>query len=281
MKRLRDRMREDLELRGLRPNTVKTYLDLAKKFAEHFGKPPGKLVTDDIRTYALHLKKTRRLSARSINLHLAAISFLFRVTMKRPEVVAPLCRMKTPRKLPVVLSKLEVSLFLAATQKLKHRAMVMLAYGAGLRVNEVCHLQMQDVDAKRMLVHVRDGKGGGERYVMLSPLLLRTLRAYEKESAVRGPYLFPSTIEHRHVSTRAGFQKWVSNTAKQAGIDKRVSPHTFRHSFATHLLESGMDLRTLQTLLGHRHISTTTVYLHVAISRVQALQSPLDRLDID
>lgn len=279
MKRLRDRMREDLELRGLRPATIETYVRCAAGFTSHFVLPPARLGPDQVRQFVLHLLRERRLCARSINVHLAAISFLYRVTLGRPEVVEHVCHMKAPRRLPTVLSTSEVRALLATIRLPKHRSMVMLAYGAGLRVGEVCRLETGDIDAKRMLVHVRNGKGGRDRYVMLSPMLLRTLRAYAKESRIRGPYLFPSRTEGREVLTRAAVHRVVKLGARQAGITKRVSPHTLRHSFATHLLEAGVDLRTVQVLLGHANISTTTTYLHVAVTRVQSLESPLDRLD--
>jgi site-specific recombinase XerD len=274
-------MREDLELRGLRPATMEAYLHCAQAFASHFAVAPGRLGPEHVRRFALFLHQERQLSTRSISVYLAAIAFLYRVTLGRPEVVARMPRMKWPHRLPTVLSPSEVSVLLAAIGRLKHRAMVMLAYGAGLRVSEVCRLEFRDVDAKRMLLHIRDGKGGRDRYVMLSPVLLRTLRAYAKQSRVRGPYLFPSARKTRDVLTRVALHKAITHAAKRADISKRVTPHTLRHSFATHALEAGMDLRTLQVLLGHARISTTTTYLHVAASRVQALESPLDRLTLD
>ena len=153
--------------------------------------------------------------------------------------------MKSQHPLPTVLSTSEVSALLAAVGRLKHRAMVMLACGAGLRVSEVCRLETRDIDAKRMLLHIRDGKGGRDRYVMLSTVLLRTLRAYAKESRIRGSHLFPSPAESRDVLTRVALHKVVKSAARRAGIAKRVTPHTLRHSFATHSLEAGMDLRAL------------------------------------
>lgn len=281
MKRLRDRMREDLELRGLRPATIGTYLQCAEAYARHFALPPARLGPEHVRQFVLFLRQDRHLSPRSINVYLGAIAFLYRVTLGRAEVVARMCRMKSQHPLPTVLSTSEVSALLAVIARLKHRAMVMLAYGAGLRVSEVCRLEMRDIDPKRMLLHIRDGKGGRDRYVMLSSVLLRTLRAYAKQSRIRGPHLFPSHAASRDVLTRAALHKVIKNAAKRAGISKRVTPHTLRHSFATHSLEAGMDLRTLQVLLGHARISSTTTYLHIAASRVQSLESPLDRLTLD
>ena len=281
MKRLRDRMLEDLEVRGLRPNTRASYLRFVEKFTSHFDQPPAKLGADHIRQFVLYLSRERQLCARSINVCLAAITFFYCVTLRRPDVVAGMCRVKCARPLPTVLSTSEVQALLSAVRWLKHRAILMLAYGAGLRVSEICTLQVQDIDAKRMLIHIRDSKGGRDRYVMLSPMLLQALRAYAKKCKIRGPWVFPSRKPGRDVVTRTNLHKMIKSAAKRAGITKRVSMHTLRHSFATHLLESGMDLRTLQILLGHARISTTTTYLHVAASRVQSLGSPLDQLKLD
>lgn len=276
MRRLRDRMREDLMLRGLSANTIESYLGCVRKFAEHFGRSPSALGADEIREFQLELRR-RKVSASTFNVYAAAFKFLYRVTLDRPEQVARIRCMRVPMHLPTVLSGSEMSRLIAALETDKHRALVMLAYGAGLRASEACKLCIEDVDPKRMLLHIRDTKRGRERYVMLSPRLLATLRAYWKVSRPKGPQLFPGQNGQKGL-TRAAMHKAIVKAAKLAGIKRRVSPHTLRHSFATHLLEAGTDLRTLQVLLGHSSIKSTMAYLHISTARVQSIASPLDAL---
>jgi site-specific recombinase XerD len=185
--------------------------------------------------------------------------------------------MRVPMRVPTVLSRSEVAQLIAALSSDKQRAMVMVAYGAGLRISEVCRLRIDDVDPKRMVLRVQSAKRGRERHVMLSPRLLAALRAYWKVSRPTGPHLFPGR-DPAKVMTRVAMHKAIVVAARRAGISKRVSPHTLRHSFATHLLEAGTDLRTLQVLLGHGSLKSTTLYLHVATAHVQSITSPLDTL---
>jgi integrase len=225
------------------PETLKTGAGISKvaiaAVAELIGVVPVRLGSSTYTGMADH----RGLSAASINVTLAAIRFLYEVTLGRADVMATVCRMKVVRKLPSVLSVTEVERLLSVIARKKDRAMVMVAYGAGLRASEVCRLEVCDIDAKRMLLHVRDGKGGRDRYTLLSPLLLKTLRAYAKESAIRGPKVFPPRNPDQSLAlTRSSFHKMVRSTGRRAGITKRVFPHTLRHAFATHLLESGVDL---------------------------------------
>jgi site-specific recombinase XerD len=187
-------------------------------------------------------------------------------------------RMRVPMHVPTVLSGGEVARLIAALTSDKHRALVMLAYGAGLRVSEVCKLRIEDIDPKRMVLRIQGAKRGRERYVMLSPRLLKALRTYWKVSRPSGPYLFPRRGDPQKVLTRAAVHKAIVHAARRAGITKRISPHTLRHSFATHLLEAGTDLRTLQVLLGHSSLKSTMAYLHVTTARVQSITSPLDAL---
>jgi integrase/recombinase XerD len=278
MRRLRDKMREDLALRGMRPNTIETYVRCARRFAEHFGRSPCAMGAKEIRTFLLHLIDVRKVSPSSFNVYAGALKFLYTVTLDRPEKVARMPRMRVPMHVPVVLSGSEVVRLIGALGSAKHRALVMLAYGAGLRVGEVCNLRVEDIDPKRMVLAIRHAKRGRERYVMLSARLLSMLRAYWKATRPRGPYLFPGQWDSAKPLTRAAVQKAVAKAARQAGIPKRVSPHTLRHSFATHLLETGTDLRTLQVLLGHASISSTMAYVHVSTARVQSIASPLDAL---
>lgn len=277
MGRLRDRMREDLALRGMRPNTIETYVRCARQFAEHFGRSPCAMGRAEIRTFLLHLVEERKVHPGTFNVYAAALRFLYTVTLRRPEAMVDLPRMRVPMHVPVVLSGLEVERLLGAVRSQRHRVAAMLAYGAGLRVSEVCNLRVDDVDPKRMVLRIRTSKRGRERYVMLSPRLLSALRAYWKAARPSGPHLFagrkPGTL-----LTRSSVNKGIAAAARRAGLGKPVGPHTLRHSFATHLLEAGTDLRTLQVLLGHASIESTTIYLHVSTARMQSITSPLDAL---
>jgi len=271
MARLRDKMREDLELRGRRPNTITTYLRCARRFAEYFTVPPAKLEAADVRRYLLYLLHEAKVSAGTVNIYAAAIRFLFAVTLKRPEVVADVVWLKTPMHLPRVLGGTEVEGVFAAIKSLKYQAIVMLVYGAGLRVSEVAQLEVGDIDAKRMVLLIRNAKRGRERYVMLSPRLLSALRAYWKDAQPPGPLLFPGPDPSKPLTRRA-IQRALGKAGSKAGIAKRVGPHALRHAFATHLLEGGTDVRTVQVLLGHASI------LHLTTARTQKLRSPLDDL---
>lgn len=277
MERLRDRMREDLTLRGLSAATIDTYVRCARKFVEHFGRSPCSMSTREVRTFLLHLR-ARGMHPASINVYRGAIVFLFGVTLGRPLELARLPRARVPMRLPVVLSTTEVECLLAAMPRPNHRVAAMLAYGAGLRVSEICRLRVDDVDAKRMMLRIRNAKRGRERYVMLSTRLLRELRAYWKAARLSGPFLFPGNAGRNCLSEKT-FHQAFCLAARRAGIPKRVSPHTLRHSFATHLLEAGTDLRTLQVLLGHASLDSTALYLHVSTARMQSLTSPLDALE--
>ena len=276
MKRLRDKMREDLVLRGMAENTITTYLGAARRFVEQAGRPLSTLGEPEVRSFLLDLVK-RGSYPRTVNTYISALRFLYRVTLERPECVARVAYMRTPMALPTVLTGAEVMRILGALSNAKQRAIVMLAYGAGLRIREACRLRVEDIDAKRMLIHVRTTKMGRQRHVMLSSRLLKTLRAYWKSERPTGPYVFPGNGADGLLSRRAVHHALVT-AARKAGISKKVSPHSMRHSFATHLLESGTDLRTLQVLLGHSSLRSTIGYLHVSTARVQSTVSPLDRL---
>ncbi len=274
---LRQRMSEDMQVRNLAPHTQRSYLQQVSQFARHFGKSPELLGPDDIRAYQLHLTQDRRLSASSILVAVAAIRFLYKVTLKRDwnlDDAIPPCR--KPQKLPVVMSPDEVSRFLGAVESLKHRTILTVCYAAGLRVSEAVRLTPDAIDSQRMVIRVAAGKGQKDRYVMLSPRLLDILRAYWRKARPKD-WLFPGDLPGQPISTSA-----VENVCKQtrdrAGITKPVTPHSLRHAFAVHLLESGADLRTIQLLLGHRSLSTTARYLRLATSTVCATASPLEFL---
>jgi site-specific recombinase XerD len=267
-------MREDLALRGMSETTITTYVGCARRFAEHFGRSPSTMGAAEIRAFLLHLTK-RRVRPRTFNVYVGALGFLYRVTLDRPEHVAKIPHMRVPMHVPTVLTGVEVEQILGALASEKQRAIVMLAYGAGLRICEACRLRVEDIDAKRMLLHIRNAKRGRERYVMLSARLLRALRAYWKRSRPTGPYVFPGGGADGLLTRRAVHFARVK-AARRAGITKVISPHTLRHSFATNLLERGVDLRTLQVLLGHASLKSTMAYLHVSPARVQSIVSPLD-----
>lgn len=277
MKPLREKMREDLELRGRRPNTIKSYLQCAKQFAEHFGRPPARIGAEDLRAYVLYLRDEQRLAPKSCNVHIAAIRFLYVHTLARPEVVSGLARIATVRTLPTVLSGSEVELVLAAFATPKQRAVIMVTYGAGLRIDEACSLRVDDIDSKRMLIRVREGKGGRERYVPLSSRLLKELRDYYRKVRPAGPFLFPG-IKPGWPLTTGAIERATRIAVIRSGIGKHATPHTMRHAFATHLLELGVDVRTVQVLLGHASIRSTTQYLHVSTARLSRTPLPLDTL---
>jgi integrase/recombinase XerD len=270
-------MIEDMRLRNLAERTIDTYVDRVAAFARHFGTSPEHLGSDHIRAYLLHLVE-QKASWAQFNRTRSALRFLYRTTLKRGWVDDGVVCAKTPRKLPVVLSLDEVAQLFAAIGNLKHRAILMTAYAAGLRLSEVVALRAEDIDSRRMVLRVRQGKGRKGRDVMLSPRLLAVLRRYWQAVRPRD-YLFPGARPDRHISPRA-VQKVCQAALIVSGLKKRASLHSLRHSFATHLLEAGTDLRTIQVLLGHNHLSTTARYTHVSTERLRSTRSPLDRLPL-
>lgn len=273
---LRQRMIEDMRLRNLAPRTIRIYVERVATFAKHFGKSPERLGPDEVRAYLLYLVQTKKASWSYYNQALCALRFLYRVTLGKEWVVEGVVCPKQEKKLPVILSRAEVAQFFEAITGLKQRAILMTAYAAGLRVSEVAGLRVEDIDSKRMVIHIRQAKGRKDRYVMLSPRLLELLREYWK-AARPTEYLFPGHRPNKPISTR--MVHLACRRARDAsGLGKRVTVHTLRHSFATHLLEGGTNLRTIQILLGHRNLGTTAVYTHVSPATLEATQSPLDRL---
>jgi integrase/recombinase XerD len=275
---LRRRMIEDMTLRNFAPRTIQVYVERVATFARHFGTPPERLGPEHIRGYLLHLIQERHVSWSYYNQALCALKFLYRITLRRDWVVDDVVCPKQPRKLPVVLSPQEVARFFAAITHLKHRAILMTAYAAGLRVSEVTRLRVADIDSQRMVLRIRQAKGQKDRFVGLSPRLLEILRAYWK-AARPADYLFPGRDPDRPITSKA-VHLACQAARRRSGLDKHVTVHTLRHSFATHLLEDGTDLRTIQILLGHRSLSTTARYLHVATAALRSTRSPLDRLDL-
>jgi site-specific recombinase XerD len=273
-KRLLGRLQRRLTLRGLRPNTQETYLRMARQFLEAVDKPPARVTRGDVERYLLGLLDAGR-CMRTRNVALASIRFLLHATTAR-DVTVGIPHGKVEERLVTVLTGPEVERVLAATQSAKYRAIFMLAYGAGLRIGEVCALQVGDIDSQRGLIHVRAGKTG-ERYVLLGKRVLALLRDYWKAHRPPGPELFPGRGA-RPTLCRNSVKRVLDKVAREAGIDKRVTPHTFRHTCATHLLDSGVDVRSVQVMLGHHSIKSTARYLHVSQARLAALPSPLDLL---
>jgi len=271
---LRQRMSEDLRLRNFAPLTQRRYLDAVAKFAQYFGRSPDQLGPEHIRTYQLHLL-SQQMSYSSLRIVVSALRFFYHVTLDREWAIEEIPYPRQPRTLPVILSLAEVAQFLSAITNLKHRAALMTAYAAGLRVSEVVNLKVTDIDSQRMVIRVQQGKGRKDRYVMLSPQLLLVLRSYWR--AVRPKdWLFPGR-HGMHLGVRM-VQVACRQAHQASGLAKRVTVHTLRHSFATHLLEAGTDVRTIQLLLGHRSLATTACYTHVATTTVCATPSPLDLL---
>jgi site-specific recombinase XerD len=283
MTQLRQRVLEELERRNYSQATARAYVGAIRRFAEYFHRSPDQLDPEHVRQFQLHLIRERKLQPKSIQVHMAAIRFLFVKTLKRNYRRDDLPLPKTPRRLPTILSQDETARLIESAANLRHRTILMALSATGMRRSELARLHSEDIDSQRMVVHIRHGKGGNDRDVPLSPKLLHQLRLYYR-SAKRTPsgWLFPS-IQHRRVDQPIETKTiWHAcrEAARRAGIPKAVHPHTLRHSFATHLVEAGADLRTIQLLLGHADISDTAVYLHLSTRHLRAAVNPLDALDL-
>jgi len=274
---LRRRMTEDMMVRNLAPATQQSYLYAVAKFSRHFGRSPDHLSLDDVRAYQVHLASKQQ-SWSHINQVACALRFFYGVTLGQTDAAERIVHAREPQKLPVVLSADEIVRFLEVVPGLRNRAALTTAYGAGLRVSEVARLETGAIDSGRMLIRIEHGKGGKDRYVMLSVQLLHILRAYWRISRP-GRWLFPGQEAGTPVSV-ATLQEACRMAARRAGLSKPVTVHTLRHSFATHLLESGTDIRIIQVLLGHARLSTTARYTQVATTLIAGTTSPLDRLDL-
>jgi integrase/recombinase XerD len=274
---LRRRMLEDMTVRNLSPATQQSYIYAVAKFSRHFGRSPDRLGPEDVRAYQLHLIAQRR-SWSHVNQTVSALRFFFGVTLGRPDANERVIAAREPQRLPVVLSGEEVVRFLEAVPSLRNRVALTTPYGAGLRVAEVAALETSAIDSSRMLIRIVEGKGGKDRYVMLSPQLLRILRTYWR-LARPGRWLFPGQDPTQPVSV-ATLQDACREAARRAELSKPVTVHTLRHSFATHLLEAGTDIRIIQALLGHARLSTTARYTQVATHLIAGTPSPLDRLSL-
>jgi integrase/recombinase XerD len=274
---LRKRMIEDMQLRNLAPETQRGYLHHIAGLARFFQISPEHLNLEDIRQYQVYLANDCRYSADSVNQFLSAVKFLYGVTLEAPFDTGALLRARVPNKAPIILSQQEVTLFFDHVPSIRYRAALMVAYGAGLRVSEVVALKVADIDSQRMLLRVQQGKGQRDRYAMLSPRLLQVLRAWYR-AARPTDWLFPGWRVNRHL-TPASLQSACHDAARQAGLRKHITVHTLRHSFATHLLENGTDIRVIQVLLGHRCIDTTAHYTQVSTRVISGTESPLDHLE--
>ena len=278
---LRQRMLEDMRMRKFEPRTQEAYVRAVRKLAAYLHRPPDTATVDELRDFQLHLVDSGT-SPVTLNATLSGLRFFFDVTVGRQEVMVRMQPVKLPRSLPVVLSPQEVSRLIAAASNVKHQAALSLAYGTGLRASEVVHLKVTDVDSQRMTLRVEQGKGRKDRYAMLSPVLLQRLRtwwriAHAQGRMLPGGWLFPGMNPTDPLTTRQ-LNRAIHDAADAAGIHKRVSMHTLRHCFATHLLESKVDIRVIQVLLGHKRLETTTVYTHVANDLLHEVLSPLEAL---
>ena len=273
---LRQRMREDLQIRNYSPQTIECYLRCVAQFAQHFRTAPDQLGPEHIRTYQLYLVQEKHLSWSVVMQTVCALRFLYRVTLQQPWMIAYIPQPKKPTTLPVLLSPTEVAALLDAPRRLKSRAILTTLYAAGLRVSDVCHLQVTDIDSARMVIRIQQGTGQQDRYVMLAPSLLGLLRTYWQQAQPR-PWLFPGNDPTQPLS-----RKTVYVLCRQAGVRaqlrKPVHPHMLRHAFASHLLDAGVDIRRLQLLLGHRSMRTTTRSIHMSPQAPTAIPSPLDLL---
>jgi integrase/recombinase XerD len=276
MNPLRRRMTEDMQVRNLAPQTQNSYLQQITAFAKHFNKSPELLGPEEIRTYQVYLIDSKHLSVSSLTVATAALRFIYKTTLHRPWAIDRIPFPKAPQKLPIILSPAEVARFLGSIDDPKYHAIFSTAYATGLRVSELCHLQVSDIDSQRMTVHIQQGKGQKDRYVMLSSRLRDQLRQYWKQYRPL-PWLFPGNDPHQPISKNA-VEQACQRFRQSSGLSKPITPHSFRHAFATHLLEAGTDLRTIQLLLGHRSLSTTARYLKLTTQTVCAVVSPLDRL---
>jgi integrase/recombinase XerD len=278
---LRQRMIEDMRMRKLSPKTQIGYVRAVRQFAKHLGRTPDSASAEDLRGYQLHLAD-QGVSSVSINAAITGLKFFFEITLGHPELMAKMQPVHVPHKLPVVLSREEVARLIAAAGNLKHQTALSVAYGAGLRASEVAALKVGDIDSERMTLRIEQGKGRKDRYAMLPPVLLERLRTWWREARAQGKmldggWLFPGLDPIDQLSTRQ-LNRAIHAAAEAAGIDKRVSMHTLRHSFATHLLEQKVDIRVIQVLLGHKKLETTALYAQVATDLLREVISPLERL---
>jgi integrase/recombinase XerD len=276
MNTLREKMLAELQLRGITPRTQTAYLREIAKLENYFNRSPEELGEEEVKEYLVHMLEDRGLSSGTYKYYAAGIKFLYRTTLNRGEVVEKIKYPKAKIKLPVVLDLSEVRTMLSVMENLKHRAVLTITYSAGLRVSETAHLKVTDIDSKRMMVRVRQGKGGKDRYTILSKTTLECLREYWRAYRPKD-WLFEGQKEGSHICYTSIRNIFVE-AKERAGITKPVGPHSLRHAFATHLIEAGTSLHHVQLLLGHKSPKTTTVYLHVSKMNLAQVCSPLDSI---
>ena len=277
MSNLHDSMLKDMQLRGFSPKTQYRYLMNLKLLETHFGRSAQQMGQDELRDFLHYLIREKQVSSSYVNGVYSALKFFFTTTLGRTWDMSKIPRVKKAKKLPVALSKEEIKRILAVTTNIKFQVMFMLAYSAGLRVSEIARLKIADIDSENMQIFVRQGKGNIDRYSILSDICLETLRRYWREYRPAG-WLFPGKIPGEPIRTRA-IQDAFLKMRRKAGLNPKASIHSLRHSFATHLLEEGVNIVYIQQLLGHARISTTTIYLHLTKVKVLQVKSPLDFLD--
>ena len=275
---LTKRLAEDMKIRNLAQATIDAYTYHARRFADFSQKPLDRATPEDVRRFQLYLIEEKKVAYSSFNQAVCAIRFLYTHTIRVPWPVTMVPFGKRPKTLPTVLSRAEVDRLLQCTPNLKHRTFLMALYAAGLRLSEASHLRSADIDSDRMLLNVASGKGAKQRQVPLSPRLLEALRAYWRKYRP-ADFLFPGKTPHKPYA-QTSIQKAIKASAKRAGISKRVHPHVLRHSWATGMLEAGVDLLTISRLLGHKSFTTTMVYLHCRRENLNSLPSPLDWLPV-
>ena len=278
---LRLRMIEDMRMRKLNPHTQDGYIRAVRKFTKYLGRSPDTATVEDLRNFQLHLVD-HGISPVTLNATITGLKFFFDITLNRAELMARMQPVHVPQTLPVILSREEAGRLIAAARNLKHQTVLSVAYGAGLRASEVVALKVGDIDSQRMTLRIERGKGDKDRYAMLSPVLLERLRTWWKVARAQGKmldggWLFPGMNPIESLSTRQ-LNRIVRDAAEAAKIDKRISMHTLRHSFATHLLEQKVDIRVIQVLLGHKRLDTTALYTQVATDILREVVSPLDTL---
>jgi integrase/recombinase XerD len=279
---LRRVMLEELQRRNYAKTTIQYYIQAVERFAKYSRTPPDQLNHTHLRTYQAYLLRERKLGPRTVKLHVSALRFFFVKTLKRPYMLEDIPFPKVPRRLPAILSTDEVTRLIDGARNLTDRTMLMVLYSTGMRNAELRHLQVRDIDSRRMLIHIQHGKGGRDRYVPLSATLLETLRAYYRWMRPK-TWLFPGTIQNwradKPITPKVVWEA-CRVAATRAQLEKRVSPHLLRHSYASHLVEAGADLRTVQLLLGHVKLEHTVIYVHLSQRHLQAVANPLDAMPV-
>lgn len=272
--KLRNKLRQDMQIRNHSEQTIQHYISLVGKFFEWFGKPPSQATREDVRDFLLYMINDKGVVAGTYGQYRTALKFFFEITMGKPCVIERILTPKRPKALPDVMSLDEVLTLLEAVESYRNRVTLTVMYGAGLRITEACALRVGDIDSERMMIHVRNGKGKKDRYVMLPKMVLELLRRYWRMAKPKD-YLFPGMKPGRHI-TPQNIRREFHKARRAAGLTDRYHPHTLRHSFATHLVDAGVDLEVVQALLGHTCISTTSIYARTSTKRIREVTSPLD-----